>query len=72
MRDLYPTLLRVPVVAHTEECSIPFPGLMDKKSFQWVAEDGMYICNHDFNESVELVWLNFYRFEYWLHVMILF
>ena len=72
IRDLYPTLLQVSMVARFEEYSIPFPGLIDKKSFQLVAEDGMYIRNHDFNESAELVWLNFYHFEYRLHVMIFF
>ena len=64
IQDLYPTLLRVPVVASVEEYSIPFPDLIDKKSFQRVAKDGMYILNHDFNETAELVWLNLYRFEY--------
>ena len=32
---------------------------VDKKSYQRVAEDGMYIHNHDFNETVELVRLDF-------------
>ena len=72
MRDLYPTLLQVSVVARVEEYSILFPGFMDINSFQHVAEDGMCIHNHDFNETVELVRLNFYHFEYWLHVMIFF
>ena len=72
MNDLYPTLLQVSVVARAEEYIIPFHGFMDKKFFQHVAEDRMYIRNHDFNEMVELVWLNFYPFEYWLNVMIFF
>ena len=59
MHELYPTNLRKPVVALSEEYSIPFPGYMDKKSYQRVAEDGMYIHNHDFNETAELVWLPF-------------
>ena len=29
MCNLYPTLLRVPVVARVEEYTIPFPGFMD-------------------------------------------
>ena len=72
MHDLYPTLLLVPVMARTKEYSISFPNLLDKKSFQWVNEDRVNIRNHDFNESAELVWLNFFHFEYWLHVMIFF
>ena len=38
MRDLYPTLLRVPVVAHVEQYSIPFPYYMDRETFQCVAK----------------------------------
>ena len=59
MYELYPTNLRIPVVALSEEYSIPFPDYMDKKSYQCVAEDGMYIHNHDFNETAKLVWLDF-------------
>ena len=33
MRDLYPTLLRVPMVARAEEYSVPFFGYLDRKSF---------------------------------------
>ena len=63
MGDLYPTLLRVLVVDRAEEYTIHFPGSMDRKSFQRVTEDRS-IRNHDFNKAIELVWLNFYRFEY--------
>ena len=59
MSDLYPNLLRISVVARAEEYSIPFPVYMDKKSYQRVAEDGMFIHNHDFEKTVELVWLDF-------------
>ena len=59
MHELYPTNLRIQVVALSEEYFIPFPGYVDKKSYQRVAEDGMYIHNHDFNETVELVRLDF-------------
>ena len=55
MRDLYPNLLQIPVAARVEEYSIPFPSYMDKKSYQRVAEDWMFIRNHDFDETVELV-----------------
>ena len=55
--ELYPNHLRILVVARAEEFSIPFPNYMDKKSYQHVAEDGMFIRNHDFDETVELVWL---------------
>ena len=59
MRELYPISLRIPVVAFFEEYSIPFPGYLDKKSYQCVVEDGMHIRNHDFNETAELVWSGF-------------
>ena len=59
MRKLYPNNLRILVVARVEDYSIPIPSYMDKKSYQHVAEEGMYIRNHDFDETVELVWLNF-------------
>ena len=50
MRDLYPTLLRVPVATRVEEYSISFPGYMDKETFQRVAKDGMLIRNHEFHQ----------------------
>ena len=59
MLDLYPNNLRMLMVACVEEYSTPFPCFMDKKSYQHVAKDGMYIHNHDFDETVELVWLKF-------------
>ena len=59
MHDLYPSLLRVPVAARADEYSIPFLGYLDGKSFQRMSEDGMLICNHDFNESAELVCFDF-------------
>ena len=59
MRDFYTTLLRVPVAACDEEYSILVLDYLDRKSFQHVAEDEMLICNHDFNESAELVCFDF-------------
>ena len=59
MHELYPINLQIPVVAISEEYSIPFPDYMDGKSYPRVAKDGMYIRNHDFNETTELVWLDF-------------
>ena len=59
MHELYLTNLRIQVRAVSEEYSIPFPSYMDGKSYEHVAKDGMYIRNHDFNETVELVWLDF-------------
>ena len=53
--ELYPNLLRISMAAHAEEYSIHFPIYMDKKSYQRVAEDEMFISNHDFNETTELV-----------------
>ena len=43
MRELYPKNLRIPVVDSAEEYSILFPIYMDKKSYQRVAEDGMFM-----------------------------
>ena len=55
MCELYPNFLLISMAAHAEEYSIHFPSYMDKKSYQRVAEDGMFIRNHDFNETTELV-----------------
>ena len=55
MRDLYPTSHCIPMVALSEEYYAPFPNYLDNKSYQRVAEDGMHMLNHDFNETVELV-----------------
>ena len=54
MRNLYPTLLRVLVAARVKECSIPFPGYLDRKFFLHVADKEMHFCNHNFNQSAEL------------------
>ena len=58
MHDLYPHKFRVPAMTHGEEYSIPFPVNLNKRSYQCVAEDGMYMRSHDFDETTELVWLN--------------
>ena len=55
MHKLYPNLLQIPVAARAEEYFIPFPNYMDKKSYQRVAKDEMFIYNHDFDETIELV-----------------
>ena len=55
MRELYPTLLRIPMAALSKEYSISFPSYMNKKSYQRVAENMMFIRNLDFDETVELV-----------------
>ena len=53
-----PDLLLIPMVAHAEEYLIPFPSYMDKKSYIRVVEDEMFIRNHDFDKTAELVWLD--------------
>ena len=58
MRDLYPHSFRLPMVARGEEYFIPFPANLDKRSYQHVVEDKMYMSNHDFDETVELAWPN--------------
>ena len=55
MRELYSNLLRMPVAARAEEYSVPFPSYMDNKSYQRVVENGMFIRNHELDETVELV-----------------
>ena len=55
MRDLYPNYFRVPVAVCTEQYPIPFLVYLSKEAFQSVAEDGMFIRNHDFHRSTELV-----------------
>ena len=60
MHDLYPINHGIPMVALAEEYSIPFPSYLDKKSYMRVAEDGMHMRNHDFNETAELVCSNLF------------
>ena len=55
MRDLYPTSHRIPMVALSEEYSVPFPNYLDNNFYQHVVKDGMHMRNHDFNEKIELV-----------------
>ena len=55
MRDLYPNYFRVPVAARTELYSIMFLVYLSKEAFQSVAEDGMFIRNHDFHRSIEQI-----------------
>ena len=55
MHDLDPTSHHIPMVALSEEHYIPFPNYLDNKSYQRVAEDGMHIHNHDFNEIAKPV-----------------
>ena len=49
MRDLYPNYFRVPVAARADQYSTPFLVYMNKDAFQSVAEDGLFIRNHDFH-----------------------
>ena len=44
MRDLNHHSFRLSVVARGEEYSIPFLISLDKRSYQRVVEDGMYMC----------------------------
>ena len=55
MYYLCPHSYRLPTVARGEEYSIPIPANLYKGSYQRVAKDEMYICNHDFDETAELV-----------------
>ena len=42
-------------MAHLEQYSIPLPIYVDKENIQPVAEDGMFVCNHNFQWSAELL-----------------
>ena len=55
MRDLYPAQRRVTAVAHQEQYIIPCPSYLGAEDIQQVAEDGMYIRNHNFVQTAELV-----------------
>ena len=55
MHDLYPTYFRVPLAARSEQYTIPFLAYMDKEAFLAVADDGMFIRNHNFPRSAGLV-----------------
>ena len=41
--------------AHVEKYSISFPVYMNKEAFQSVVQDRMFIHNHDFHRSDQLV-----------------
>ena len=55
MRDLYPAQRRVTAVARQEQYVIPYPSYLGAEDIQQVAEDGMYIRNHNFVQTAELV-----------------
>ena len=55
MHDLYPNYFRMPVTARSEQYSISLSVYVDKEDIQPVAEDGMFIGNHNFQQSAELV-----------------
>ena len=55
MRDLYPAQRRVTAMAHQEQYIIPCPSYLGAEDIQQVAEDGMYIRNHNFVQTAELV-----------------
>ena len=59
MRDLYPTLLRVSMVARAEQYSISFLDYLDRETFQHMAKNGMLIRNHNFHQSAEMVSFDF-------------
>ena len=58
MRNLYPINHRIPIMVLSEEYFVPFLCYLDKMSYQCMAEDGMHMRNHDFNEKAELVYSN--------------
>ena len=55
MRDLYSAQRRVTAVARQEQYVIPCPSYLGAEDIQQVAEDGMYIRNHNFVQTAELV-----------------
>ena len=61
MQQLYPALLRMPVVmwaeGRGEEYTVSVPAYACKDEFKKVVEDGMLIRNRNFVQSAELVCL---------------
>ena len=61
MHQLYPTILRMPIVVRAEgrgeEYSLLIPAYGCKDELKQVVEDEMLICNHNFVQSAELVCL---------------
>ena len=55
MHHLYPNYFRMLMTARSEQYSIPLPVYVNKEDIQPLAEDGMFIRNHNFQRSVELV-----------------
>ena len=55
MQDLYSAYYWVPVAARSEHYIIMFPAHMDKDAFQGMVDNGMFIRNHNFHRSIELV-----------------
>ena len=55
MHDLYQTYYQVPMVAHSKHYTILFHAHTDKDAFQSMANDRMFICNHNFYWLAELV-----------------
>ena len=49
MHDLYSNYFQMPVTAHSEQYYILLLVYFDKEDFQCVVDDGMLICNHNFN-----------------------
>ena len=55
MSDLYPNYFRIPVATRSEQYTILLPVYIEKEAFQFVADHGMLIHNHNFHRSTELV-----------------
>ena len=55
MHNLYPNYFRMPVMARSEQYSVPLPVYVDKEDIQPMAKDEMFIRNHNFQWSVDLV-----------------
>ena len=66
MRDLYPNYFRVLVAARVKQYSIMFPIYLSKKAFQSVAEDVMFIRNHNFHQLAELVHAALFGCYFWV------
>ena len=55
MHDLYPNYFRMPMTACLEQYSIPLLVYVDKEDIQPMDEYGMFIRNHNFQQSAKLV-----------------
>ena len=59
LNNLYPHMLRMPVAARSmgfgEDYSVTIPAGTRKEDIQWIIDNGIQVCNHNYFQSIELV-----------------